>query len=73
MAGKRKSFDLKAKMRIIADCESGECSKSEIARRFGINTSTLFTILKKKEQIRAAMLKGGRPSTLKHLRPGEHP
>ena len=69
---KRKALDLQTKHKIILECEKQNSNKSEISRRYGIQHSTLFTILKNKEKVKAAVLNNCTGKS-KKLRGADHP
>lgn len=64
------SIDVKCK--ILAAVDENKCPKAEIARRFGIQKSTLFTILKNKDKILAANNAGVSKSRMR-AREGKFP
>lgn len=47
---KRNQISIDVKCKILAEIDKNTASKSEIARKFGIQKSTLFTILKNREK-----------------------
>lgn len=51
---KRNQISIDVKCKILAEIDKNTVSKSEIARKFGIQKSTLFTILKNRDKTLAA-------------------
>ena len=51
---KRKAIPLELKFEIINEVENGLDSKSEIARKHGLASSTLSTIVKNKDSIKSS-------------------
>jgi hypothetical protein len=55
MAIKWKSYDLNRKLELICPCEVSSSSRSEIGRQYGLTSSTLFIILKKRQYCMSTM------------------
>lgn len=72
MESKRKALELAKKFEIVQLCERETVSKSEIGRRYGLSSSTLFTILKNKEKIKSAFMMQNTPGGCKKLRPADN-
>ena len=69
---KRKAIPLELKFEIINEVEKGLDSKSEIARKHGLASSTLSTILKNKDSIKSNFERSLFQSSQKRFRSGEY-
>ena len=69
---KRKAIPLELKFEIINEVENGLDSKSEIARKHGLASSTLSTILKNKDSIKSNFERSLFQSSRKQFRSGEY-
>ena len=69
---KRKAIPLELKFEIINEVKKGFNSKSEIARKHGLASSTLSTILKNKDSIKSNFERSLFQSSRKRFRSGEY-
>ncbi|GFO39195.1 tigger transposable element-derived protein 4 [Plakobranchus ocellatus] len=66
-SNKRKCLSFETKLKLIEEVEAGRKTKAELCREHNIAHSSLSTILKDKEKIRAAINQGTRQHKKQHL------